>query len=70
MAIIQTNKKKSPNRYSGQDSQPWVVKDTSGKSILKTDKGSDETFTEFVAAQAAADRYIIHTGLFAQPVRQ
>lgn len=45
------------------DSIPWVVKDTSGKQVLKD---SWNTFTE---AASAARTYTRETGLYAQAVR-
>ena len=64
MAIIQTSKKSTANRYSGADSQPWVVKGTNGQPVIS------DSFTEFSKAQAAADRYTNETGEFAQAVRK
>lgn len=58
-------------RHSGTDSQPWIVKGTSGKPVVfEKDGKTAATFTVFKDAQFEADKYTNRTGEFAQPVRQ
>lgn len=65
MAIIQTSKKTTKNRYSGVDAQPWKV----SYAEKPTTKVKDETFASFTEANTAAQRYIDATGRFAGAVR-
>ena len=73
MAIVKTTKTPTPdkkNRYSGQDSVPWVVKGTEGKPVVFDKDGkTPTTFTEYNHADGAARAYTQRTGLYAQPVR-
>jgi hypothetical protein len=63
MSTESNRKSKSGNRYSGVDSNPWVVKGTSGKAV------TSQSYDSFIAATAAADSHIAATGEFAQAVR-
>lgn len=73
MAIIRTTTKPTPdskNRYSGQDSVPWVVKGSEGKPVVfEKDGKAPAQFTEYNQADGAARAYTAKTGLFAQAVR-
>lgn len=63
MAIKNTSKNSSPNRYSGTDSIGWKVRGTDGKNALS------DSFKGYVDADAAAKRYTEQTGLYAEAVR-
>lgn len=61
---------KKGNRYSGSDSQPWLVKGSTGAVVFEKDGKTPATFTVYKDADFEARRYREATGLFAQPVRQ
>lgn len=51
------------SRYSGTDSTPWVIKDTTGKRV------GSESYTSFKEASDAAEAYTTVSGEFASAVR-
>lgn len=58
-----SEKKKTGNRYSGEDPEGWIVKTASGRV-------GKESYTGFKAANFAARKHTQATGEFAQAVRR
>lgn len=61
---------KKGDRYSGTDSQPWLVKGSKGAVVFDKDGKTPSTFTVYRDAEFEARKYREATGEFAQPVRQ
>jgi len=60
------------NRYSGEDTASWTVKDTNGRPILfkaKEGKMREVSTNNFSEADGLARTHIRETGKFAQAVR-